>query len=79
MDGKKIERINIRCTVTEKEAIERAAKLAGIGVSEYMLMAALTIYCDSRYDSILGGLRKIKNQVDDLYRFVVQSSEVNEM
>lgn len=75
----KVERINIRCTSKEKEAVVHAAKLAGLGVSEYMLMASLTVYCDSRYDSILRGLRHIKTQVDDLYHFVLQSSEVNEM
>jgi len=38
---KKTERINVRCTKSEKDKLEYLAKLHGVGLSEYILKKAL--------------------------------------
>lgn len=46
MKDRATERITLRCTPNQKEAIEKAAKGMGLSISEYLLMAALTDFTD---------------------------------
>lgn len=62
----KTERINIRCTTNEKEAIKKAATETGIdNISEYLVLSALTLGFKDREAIIM--LKKARSLILSLW------------